>query len=206
MLLTVATSSSVMALGTSICIREPDDGSRRLCALALRFSVTSSNAYFLTAAGSAPSAALATIASTHSEAKNLLRAEVKMGCSLLGRQRRRGMHSQPAVAAPQASFGEHDRLPGTKDLSFADTNTQLRGRQEARLDLDGRQPLLELQQAGERDRHIEQRDGEPTLHVTEHVAECRLRFELDTNEPALGICFDDGERSERGAGRLWCSS
>src|ERR687897_283272 len=54
MVLTVSSSSSVMALGTSICIRPPEDGSRRLRALALRFSVTSSNAYFLTAVGSGP--------------------------------------------------------------------------------------------------------------------------------------------------------
>jgi hypothetical protein len=78
MRLTVSTSSSVIAAGTLICMRPPEVGSRRLRALALRFSVTSSKAYFLTAAGSAPSAGLATTASTHSEAKNLLRAEVKM--------------------------------------------------------------------------------------------------------------------------------
>ena len=57
-------------------MRPPEVGSRPLRALALRFSVTRSNAYFLTAAGSAPFVGLATVASTHSEAKNLLRAEV----------------------------------------------------------------------------------------------------------------------------------
>jgi hypothetical protein len=40
------------------------------------------------------------------------------------------------------------------------------------------------------------RDCEPALNVTEHVPECGVRFELDFDEPALGIRCDNRERRE----------